>query len=190
MLTATLRRDGSSKFAPKNRWGWFPSFALAYRVSDEDFMKDYTTISNLKLRAGWGAVGNQNIPDEHAWFAVYISKGSTWGSGLFASNTPNEESGTYFLRTSLSMSEELIWMIYNIIREIEYSFRTLKTDLDLRPIYHRKDPSTMAHLHLGLLAYWVVNTIRYQLKKTETENESDKKQETDETETDRNPINF
>ena len=38
-------------------------------------------------------------------------------------------------------------LIYNIIREIEYSFRTLKTDLDLRPIYHRKDPSTMAHLH-------------------------------------------
>jgi hypothetical protein len=61
---------------------------------------------------------------------------------------PNGESGTYFLRTSLSMSEELTWMIYNIIREIEYSFRTLKTDLDLRPIYHKKDSSTMAHLHL------------------------------------------
>ncbi|MBP1638070.1 MAG: family transposase, partial [Bacteroidetes bacterium] len=38
------------------------------------------------------------------------------------------------------------------------------TDLDLRPIYHQKDKNTMAHLHLGLLAYWVVNTVRYQLK--------------------------
>jgi len=62
------------------------------------------------------------------------------------------------------MSEKLLWDIYNIIREIEYSFRTLKTDLDLRPIYHKNDRSTMAHLNLGLLAYWIVNTIRYQLK--------------------------
>ena len=77
---------------------------------------------------------------------------------------PGEQSGTYFLRTSLEASEKLIWMIYNIIREIEYSIRTLKTDLDLRPIYHKKDESSMAHLHLGLLAYWVVNTVRYQLK--------------------------
>ena len=101
---------------------------------------------------------------------------------------PNGESGTYFLRTSLKISEELIWMIYNIIREIEYSFRTLKTDLDLRPIYHKKDDATMAHLHLGLLAYWVVNTVRYQLKKTE--NEPDKKQKILEKETDTTPINF
>ncbi len=56
------------------------------------------------------------------------------------------------------------WTIYNIIREIEATFRTLKTDLDLRPIYHKTDETSMAHLHLGLLAYWVVNTIRYQLK--------------------------
>jgi len=56
------------------------------------------------------------------------------------------------------------WTIYNVIREIEATFRTLKTDLDLRPIFHKKDESSMAHLHLGLLAYWVVNTIRYQLK--------------------------
>jgi hypothetical protein len=101
---------------------------------------------------------------------------------------PNGESGTYFLRTSLLMSEEVTWMIYNIIREIENSFRTLKTDLDLRPIYHRKDASTMAHLHLGLLAYWVVNTVRYQLKKTD--NELDIKQETTQNEIDARPIHF
>ncbi|MBA3604256.1 MAG: IS1634 family transposase [Parachlamydiaceae bacterium] len=73
--------------------------------------------------------------------------------------------GVYFLRTSLKPeNEETVWTIYNTIREIEYTFRVLKTDLDLRPIYHKNDESTMAHLHLGLLAYWVVNTIRYQLK--------------------------
>jgi transposase len=60
--------------------------------------------------------------------------------------------------------EANLWKTYNIIREIESTFRSLKTDLDLRPIYHKNDDSTMAHLHLGLLAYWVGNTIRYQLK--------------------------
>lgn len=73
--------------------------------------------------------------------------------------------GLYFLRTSLLLEDEvMIWNIYNTIREIESSFRTLKTDLDLRPIYHKSDAATMAHLHLGLLAYWVVNTIRCKLK--------------------------
>jgi hypothetical protein len=77
----------------------------------------------------------------------------------------NARSGVYFLRTTLeSNSQELLWQCYNIIREIEATFRVLKTDLDLRPIYHQKDENTMAHLHLGLLAYWVVNTVRYQLK--------------------------
>jgi transposase len=76
--------------------------------------------------------------------------------------------GVYFLRTNLPVREEaVVWNIYNTIREIEGTFRTLKTDLDLRPIYHRNDASTMAHLHLGILAYWLANTIRHQLKAQE-----------------------
>jgi len=73
--------------------------------------------------------------------------------------------GLYFLRTSLLLEDEvMIWNIYNTIREIESSLRTLKTDLDLRPVYHKSDAGTMAHLHLGILAYWVVNTVRCKLK--------------------------
>ena len=73
--------------------------------------------------------------------------------------------GYYLLRTDLDQNDEQTqWAIYNVIREIEATFRVLKTDLDLRPIYHKTDDAAMAHLHLGLLAYWVVNTIRYQLK--------------------------
>jgi transposase len=73
--------------------------------------------------------------------------------------------GLYFLRTSLLLHDEvMIWNIYNTIREIESSFRTLKTDLDLRPVYHKSDKGTMAHLHLGILAYWIVNTVRCKLK--------------------------
>ncbi len=73
--------------------------------------------------------------------------------------------GKYFVRTSMDMKDEVIvWNVYNTIREIERTFRTLKTDLDLRPVYHKKDESTIAHLNLGLLAYWLVNTVRSQLK--------------------------
>lgn len=73
--------------------------------------------------------------------------------------------GIYFLRTSLLLEDEVtIWNIYNTIREIESTFRTLKTDLDLRPVYHKTDKATLAHLHLGILAYWLVNTIRCKLK--------------------------
>ena len=73
--------------------------------------------------------------------------------------------GIYFLRTNMAVTDEVVvWNIYNTIREIENTFRTLKTDLDLRPIYHKKDKPAMAHLHLGLLAYWMVNTVRHQLK--------------------------
>jgi hypothetical protein len=73
--------------------------------------------------------------------------------------------GVYFLRTSINKpNEKLVWTVYNCIREIENTFRTLKTDLDLRPIYHKTDDASQAHLHLGLMAYWVVNTVRYQLK--------------------------
>ena len=81
-----------------------------------------------------------------------------------------EEQGVYFLKTSLKKAhnpteqEALIWTIYNCIRNIESSFRTLKTDLDLRPVFHRTDEACKAHLHLGLLAYWLVNTVRYKLK--------------------------
>lgn len=78
---------------------------------------------------------------------------------------PGKKAGIYFLRTTLDEnSEKTLWTIYNVIREIEYTFRVLKTDLDLRPIYHKTDEASMAHLHLGLLAYWLVSTIRYQLK--------------------------
>ena len=78
---------------------------------------------------------------------------------------PDKKAGIYFLRTTLNENDEkTLWSIYNVIREIEYTFRVLKTDLDLRPVYHKTDEASMAHLHLGLLAYWLVSTIRYQLK--------------------------
>jgi hypothetical protein len=73
--------------------------------------------------------------------------------------------GVYFIRTNIRKTDEkMLWDIYNAIREIEATFRILKTDLSLRPIFHQKDEFTIAHLNLCILAYIVVNTIRYRLK--------------------------
>ena len=75
--------------------------------------------------------------------------------------------GIYFLRTNRDkLDETTTWDYYNLIREIECTNRQLKTDLQLRPIHHQKDERSDAHLFLGLLSYWIVNTIRHRLKLT------------------------
>ncbi|MDR2937075.1 MAG: TonB-dependent receptor, partial [Rikenellaceae bacterium] len=61
LFTATLRADGSSKFAPENRWGYFPAGAFAWRISEESFMKNQNLIDNLKLRLSYGEAGNDRI---------------------------------------------------------------------------------------------------------------------------------
>lgn len=61
LATLSLRRDGSSRYSPGSKWGYFPSGALAWRVSNEDFLKDNPVISNLKLRTSWGLTGSQAI---------------------------------------------------------------------------------------------------------------------------------
>ena len=64
LLTATLRADGSSKFGENNKYGIFPSFALGWNITQEDFFADNSIFDNLKLRASWGQTGNQEIPSK------------------------------------------------------------------------------------------------------------------------------
>ncbi|MEA4975654.1 MAG: TonB-dependent receptor [Paludibacter sp.] len=73
---AVIRRDGSDKFGPENRYGLFPSFSLAWKISEEDFMKNIPAISFLKLRGGYGVNGNDNI----AQFQ-YVASMDTWLHG-------------------------------------------------------------------------------------------------------------
>jgi hypothetical protein len=88
----------------------------------------------------------------------------TWKRKPIPANSKPGE-GVYFIRTSLPLKDEkLVWDIYNTIRQIEEAFRVLKTDLSLRPVYHKEDPHTIAHLFLGIIAYTVVHTIRHRLK--------------------------
>src|SRR5690606_30304678 len=70
LLTATGRYDGSSKFASGNQWGIFPSLSAAWNITEEDFMKEQHFFDQLKLRTGFGIVGNQNI-DDFAYLSLY-----------------------------------------------------------------------------------------------------------------------
>lgn len=76
-----------------------------------------------------------------------------------------KESGVYFIRSSYKdPDEKQLWDIYNTIREVESTFRCLKSDLQIRPVHHQKDQRIESHIYLTILAYQLVNTIRHMLK--------------------------
>lgn len=86
MLQATVRTDGSSKFGVDSRWGTFPSVALGWRITEEDFFPENTAISNLKLRASWGRLGNEQALGYYDFLSLIetyndMSMGSVEGSG-------------------------------------------------------------------------------------------------------------
>ena len=81
MLTATLRHDGSSVFGDNNKWGTFPSVSLAWRASDEAFLKDVSWLDNLKLRAGFGVTGNQSGIAAYNSLAVLSPSGAAYFDG-------------------------------------------------------------------------------------------------------------
>ncbi len=88
LITTSLRADGSDRFGEDNRWGYFPSLALAWRVSEEGFLKSVENIDNLKLRLSYGRTGNSNIPE----FRYMARMGNTFYDdqlGLVPASMPN-----------------------------------------------------------------------------------------------------
>ncbi len=82
LLTANFRADGSSKFRGNNKWGYFPSFAAAWRLIEENFVRNLNVFSNLKLRAGYGITGNNRIND----FAAFSQMETSTSSGYVLDN--------------------------------------------------------------------------------------------------------
>ncbi|MEO7174887.1 MAG: TonB-dependent receptor [Saprospiraceae bacterium] len=85
LLTATVRRDGSSRFSPDNRWGTFPSVALAWRIGQENFLRNSNVISDLKLRVGYGITGQQDIGTDYPYLARF-TPGDSSSTYLFGSD--------------------------------------------------------------------------------------------------------
>lgn len=90
LLTATVRRDGSSKFGPNHKWGTFPSVALAWRAVNEKFLQDVSWLSNLKLRLGYGKVGNSNI-DTYRYASSMTAMVTSQGTAYFPTNLSNPD---------------------------------------------------------------------------------------------------
>ncbi|MDR1555724.1 MAG: TonB-dependent receptor [Tannerellaceae bacterium] len=81
MITATMRRDGSSKFGANHKWGTFPSASAAWGVSQESFLKDVKWMDDLKLRAGYGITGNQSGLDPYKTLELYGTQGTYYDNG-------------------------------------------------------------------------------------------------------------
>lgn len=81
LLTLTVRNDGSSRFIGDNKWGLFPSTALAWKIKEESFLKDVSVVSDLKLRLGWGVTGQQDLGNDYPAQATYVA--SSEGSYYF-----------------------------------------------------------------------------------------------------------
>lgn len=79
LFTATFRRDGSSKFIGDNRWGNFPSVAVGWNIINEDFMANVQRLSNLKVRASWGIIGNEKIPYRDIYSIVANNRNAVFG---------------------------------------------------------------------------------------------------------------
>lgn len=89
----------------------------------------------------------------------------TWSKKENDQQATGQEHGVYFIRTNYKdPNEDQLWNIYNLIREVESTFRCLKSDLQIRPIHHQNDERVESHIYLTLLAYQLVNTIRHMLK--------------------------
>ena len=94
-----------------------------------------------------------------------VATSMTWEPAEGKAAETRKLHGKYVLLTSLDENRELnIWKFYNVIRTVEETFHILKTDLDIRPVYHKSDGGVKAHLNLAILAYWVVSVTKHRLK--------------------------
>ena len=83
LATINFRTDGSSKFSEKHRWGYFPSFSAGWKITEEDFMNGVDWLSNLKIRGGWGQIGNQgSVPAYQNVTTATTGQNTVWGNAL------------------------------------------------------------------------------------------------------------
>lgn len=124
LLTVNFRRDGSSKISPENKWKNFMGYALAWKIKEESFLKDSNTVSDLKLRLGYGEVGQQNINVPIDWFKRYST-----------SNNNSYQFGNSFVIISKpeGYNENLKWersTKYNVGLDFGFMNNRLKGSLD------------------------------------------------------------
>ena len=145
MADFSVRRDGSTKFGPQQRWGNFPAVSLRWNVSDEDFMQNYKWISMLSIRPGWGKVGNQPNSDylyfsKYAPSNSYIGQTSIYPSNIRLSNLKWESKETYNIGFDFGFLNDMITSDLNL-------YTQLTTDLLM---YDRAIPTSSGYTSLSV----------------------------------------
>ncbi|MDD6000607.1 MAG: TonB-dependent receptor [Bacteroidales bacterium] len=172
IVTGTIRRDGSSNFGKGNRWGVFPSAALAWRISEEEFLKGNEVISNLKLRLGWGQTGNSGtVTNKGVSSITAAQKYSFYGEG---SGDGTMQSGYFFTladtdlkwetneQTNIGLDLGLYNGQFNFV--VDYFIRTSK-DLLIERTLRASSGNTEVYTNMGeiqnkgleIQANWIKN---------------------------------
>ena len=130
LISATFRADGSSKFAKDNRWGYFPSAAIAWRISSEPFMKSTEKwLDDLKLRLSYGTAGNNNIPSDQM-APVWSSSSSVWFNNFSSYWTTGEQASNPDLKWETTITRN-IGLDFTLFRgaingSVEYYYNSTK----------------------------------------------------------------
>ncbi len=137
LLTATMRADGTSKFSKDNHWGYFPSVGAAWNISNEKFMESNGIFDNLKLRAGWGKVGNDNISSN-----AYVSVAN--------SSLPYYFNGTRYIAITFDniIDQNVRWEVtkeYNLGLEFTILKNRLSGEIEY---YNKKTEDALANVNL------------------------------------------
>ncbi len=142
LLTVTMRADGSSKFAPGKRWGYFPAFSAGWRISDEKFFGNVKFFNSLKLTGGWGQLGNQNIGDFQYLSILSLGGGGGLGGGglsyNFGTQTVNQN-GAFV--TSLA-NPNITWE-KAVMSNVSLEFAALHNHITGTVTYFNKNTSDM-----------------------------------------------
>ncbi|MEJ7828092.1 MAG: SusC/RagA family TonB-linked outer membrane protein, partial [Segetibacter sp.] len=130
LFTVSMRADGSSVYSPGNKWGYFPSAAFSWRISDEAFMQDMNFIENLKLRTSWGRAGSQAI-SPYSTLASLIPGSTVFGSSLYTTMAPGTR-----------LAADLKWETTEQVN-FGLEFGILKGRIQLTADYYRKTTSDL-----------------------------------------------
>jgi TonB-dependent starch-binding outer membrane protein SusC len=140
LLTVTLRKDGSSRFSPENRWGLFPSAAFAWKISDEGFLKNSNTISDLKLRLGYGVTGQQDVLGDYPYLPKYTISQSTagyqFGSKFYNTLRPEGYDANIKWEETTTLNAGIDWALKTarISGSVDYYYRKTKDLLSVIPV--------------------------------------------------------
>lgn len=151
LFEASYRYDGSSRLAPENRWQVFPSFSAAWRVSEENFIRDnFSFISNLKLRASWGQLGNGSPLTLYPYIPL-LTSGLTTNNTSYTSGTPNlvfNDQRTQFIYQNRLASPDVTWETVQQAN-IGVDLGLLKNRLTITADYYEKrNKNMLAQLNL------------------------------------------